>query len=136
MSRTCETYTVVSYPRAGVAVAEFQGEHDLTTKSATLHLMNELLDQSVLLVLDLSATRYIDSSFIHSLLTVNARATDCGKHVRLQFGTAPIVRKALEISGVLEVLDHVSTREEAIRWSSAPRWGIPRAPRRKRGEQP
>ena len=136
MTRLSETYTAISYPRAGVAVAEFYGEHDLTTKSETLQLMNELLDQSVLLVLDLSATDYIDLSFIHSLLVVDARATADGKHVRLQFATAPIVEKTLEISGVLEILDHVSTREEAMRWSSfAPRWGIPRVPRRKRVEQ-
>jgi len=53
--------------------------------------------------------------FLHTLLRVDRQAKSSGKQVRLQVGTAPIVKRALEISGVLTILDHAHDREEAIR---------------------
>ena len=43
------------------------------------------------------------------------RARQQHKRFRLQSGTAPIVRKLLEISGIFDHLDCTSSREEAIR---------------------
>jgi hypothetical protein len=34
--------------------------------------------------------------------------------LRLQYGTALIVRRALELSGILSRIEHASTREQAL----------------------
>ncbi len=43
-----------------------------------------------------------------------ARGRDCGTRLRLQMGTAPIVKLSLETSGILEIFDAVRTRKEAL----------------------
>lgn len=43
-----------------------------------------------------------------------ARGRDCGTRLRLQMGTAPIVKLSLETSGILEIFDVVHTRKEAL----------------------
>lgn len=115
--RPHESYAQISvvHPRNGVAVIEFRGEYDLTTKSTTTKLMDEALAENDLLVLDLSETKFIDSSFLHSMVLIDKQAKASGKHVRIQLGTEPIVERALEVSGILAVIDRVHTREEALK---------------------
>jgi len=104
----------VTYPRPGAAVFALKGEYDLTAKAEAEHLLSRLVDESDLVVVDVSEATFIDSSFLHNLVLADKRAQRRGSQFRLQMGTAPIVRAALEISGLLQTLAVASTREEAL----------------------
>ena len=102
-------------PRSGTVVVEFSGEHDLLTKRALRALFASLIEVSDLVVADVSQAQFIDSSFVQTLLIADRKARDEGKRFVLQMGTAPIVRRAIEMSHVLVNLEHADTREEALR---------------------
>ncbi len=114
------TDPVVSYPRPGAAVVECTGGHDMTTRQETDQLFTELVAENDVVVIDISEAQFIDSSFVNNLLKADRLAREEGKVFRLQVATAPIVRRVLEIGGVLEKLDHAATREEALRPSAGP----------------
>ena len=105
----------VLYPRPGAAVVEFTGEHDMTTREETDRLFGLLVTENELVVIDVSEARFIDSSFVNNLLKADRLARQQATLVRLQIGSAPIVRRVLEISGVVEKLECVDTREDALR---------------------
>lgn len=105
----------VERPMPGGAVVTFTGEHDLATKDAVEALLGSLIEESDHVVVDVSAAEFVDSSMIHILFKADRAARLRGSTFRLQIGTAPIVRKALELGGLLEQLDCASTREEALR---------------------
>lgn len=105
----------VSHPQPGVAVVECAGEHDMTTKDETAVLLAALVSENELVVVDVSDARFIDSSFVNNLLRADRLARERGTRFRLQVATAPIVRRVLEISGILDKLDIATTRDEALR---------------------
>ena len=105
----------VLYPSPGAAVVECTGEHDMTTREETDRLFGLLVAENELVVIDVSEARFIDSSFVNNLLKADRLARQQEKLLRLQIGTAPIVRRVLEISGVVEKLDCVESRDEALR---------------------
>jgi anti-anti-sigma factor len=105
----------VDSPGDGVVVVEFGDEHDVTTKEVVRALLARLIDENDLVVADVTDARFIDSSFIHNVLVADETAKEKGKAFRLQLGTAPIVRRALEISGILDVVSTAQSRKEAIR---------------------
>lgn len=106
---------LVEHPAEGTAVAVFAGEHDLATADETRTLLTSLIDENGLVVVDLSDAEFVDSSTVFTLLLCHQAAVARGRTFRLQLGTAPIVERVLELSGVLKVLDCVPTREEALR---------------------
>jgi len=111
----------VEWPRAGAAVVTFSGEHDAFTARTVEPALSSLVDENELVVVDFSKAEFVDSSMIQLLLKSYKTARERGSTFRLQLGTAPIVEKAFQLSGVLEVLDRVSTREEALRKGDGPR---------------
>ena len=102
-------------PRSGAAVVECTGEHDMATSLEFERLLAELVSGNDLVVVDVSHAQFIDSSFLHNLVKADRLGRARGTHVRLQFATAPGVRHALEVSGILDRIESVSTREEALR---------------------
>ncbi len=104
----------VSYPRPGAAVVECTGEHDCTSKDELARLFRGLVMKNDLVVIDVSEATFIDSSFLNILFSVDRLAGQHGSRLRLQHSTTHTVRRALEISGILIVLDCVSTREQAL----------------------
>jgi anti-anti-sigma factor len=104
----------VLQPRAGAAVVVLTGEHDLASKNSLSTLLSSLLTTHDLVVADLSAALFIDSSTLGVLVSADRIARDSGKRFRLQLGMEPIVKRILEISGLLEHLDCASTREQAL----------------------
>ena len=105
---------LVERPAAGTAVVVFTGEHDVATKDEVQDLLDSLLCEDDLLVTDFSSASFVDSSMLGVLLDTNEQARSLGKTFRLQLGTADIVRRAFEISGVFAVIERVATREEAL----------------------
>jgi anti-anti-sigma factor len=104
----------VLYPRPGAAVVVCTGEHDMTTRDETDRLLGLLVSENELVVIDVSEARFIDSSFVNNVLKADRLAHQHERSVRLQIGTTPIVRRVLEISGVLDKLDCVDSRDEAL----------------------
>ena len=90
----------VSVPRAGVAVVGFVGEHDLTTSNETRELLTRLVGENDLVVVDLRAATFIDSSFLSCLLAADRHAKECGNELRLLIGDASSVHAVLEVSGL------------------------------------
>jgi anti-anti-sigma factor len=104
----------VERPRAGAAVVVFTGEHDLSTSESVEALLGSLIAENELVVVDLSDAEFVDSSTIYALVKSQRAASQGGSTFRLQLGTAPIVHKAFELSGMLKLLDCAPTREEAL----------------------
>ena len=101
-------------PRDGAAVIEVHGEHDIATKTEVRELFTSLVETNDLVVIDITDAQFIDSSFLHNLSLADDLARNRGSRLRLQLSTAAIVRKALDISGILERLDCVPDREQAL----------------------
>ena len=105
----------VIYPSPGVAVVVCSGEHDMTTREEVDRLFGLLVAENELVVIDVSEARFIDSSFVNNVLKADRLARQTEKVLRLQIGTTPIVRRVLEISGIVDKLDCVESRDEALR---------------------
>ena len=104
----------VSEPRAGVAVLELNGEHDVWTQPELSDLLCTLIRGRDLVVVDTTNATFVDSSFIQGLLIANAEAAARGVTFRVQVGPAPLVRRAIEISRVGDYIQFVETRGEAL----------------------
>jgi anti-anti-sigma factor len=100
--------------RRAAVVVECTGQHDLASRDERERLFTRLVRENELVVIDVSRTEFIDSSFLHSLVKADHLARDLGRQLRLQVETTRLVRSALEISGLLETLDYAQTREEAL----------------------
>jgi len=101
-------------PRPGTAVVECTGEQDIVTAPELDAVLDELAAENDLVVVDLSEAEFIDSSIIHCLVKAHRRSRDQQTEFRLQFGSAPVVERALELGGMLALLDVAKTREEAL----------------------
>ena len=104
----------VEFPSLGTAVVTFEGEHDLLARDELRALLDSLVEQNNLVVADFSRAEFVDSTTLHALLDADAAARVRGTTFRLQLGTAAIVRTAFTLSGVLDRLDCVHSREEAL----------------------
>jgi anti-anti-sigma factor len=101
-------------PRAGAVVVECKGEHDLTTTPALEELFTVLVTSNDLVVIDVSEAEFVDSSFLHEIVKADRLARPRGTRVRVQVGTASVVRRTLELSGILDRIENAPTRERAI----------------------
>jgi len=98
----------------GAVVLELLGEHDLATREQTDELLAELVDKNDLVVVDVSEADYIDSSILHSIVGAHRRAEGRGGKLRVQLGSAAIVRKMFEVSELTSYLEVVPDREQAL----------------------
>ena len=99
----------------GTSVVVFSGEHDLHSSPRVKKLLDSLLRQDDLVVADFSSAQFVDSSILRVLLDTHAQALELGKVFRLQLDTSDIVGSAFERTGVFTAVEHVTTREEALR---------------------
>jgi anti-anti-sigma factor len=104
----------VSSPRPRAAVIELKGEHDLTTRDELDDLVCSLVRVNDVVVVDITTAQFIDTSVLTTLLRGDRLARRHGKKLRLQTGITPVVRKALESSGVLQLVETARTRDEAL----------------------
>jgi anti-anti-sigma factor len=96
------------------AVVSLYGEHDLSSQPELQGTLQALVLAGNRVIVDLSQTEFIDSSVLMALLATDRLAREQGGRLTLQLATAPIVEKALEISGVSQRLPCAPTREQAI----------------------
>lgn len=106
---------LVERPANGTAVVVFSGEHDLASTPDVKELLDSLLREEALVVADSPAAKFVDSAILNVVPESHARAVILGKVFRLQIHTQHIVRRAFEMAGVFSVVQHVTTREEALR---------------------
>ena len=98
----------------GVAAIKLLGEHDMSTRGELYEALNLLLAQGQRVIVDLSDTEFIDSSVLHALVSGDQQAGNNGHRLTLQVGTAPIVKRAVEVGGLLDYLPYGATREQAL----------------------
>jgi anti-sigma B factor antagonist len=98
----------------GVAAIKLLGEHDMSTRGDLYEALNPLLAQGQRVIVDLSDTEFIDSSVLHALVSSDQHARNNGHRLTLQLNTKAIVKRVLEIGGILDHLPCGATREQAI----------------------
>ncbi len=96
------------------AVIALHGEHDVSTREEICSLLSAEVSSNALVVVDVTDADFIDSSVLHNLAKVDRLARNRGSRFVLQMGTAPIVRSAIEISGILGSIEWAGTREGAL----------------------
>ncbi len=105
---------LVERPAEATAVVVLTGDHDISQAKELDALLAALLDETELLVVDLSEAQFIDSSVINTLVRTKNAASEAQTTFRVQLGSEAIVERTLEVSGVLEFLEAVSTRAAAL----------------------
>lgn len=107
-------------PDSRVAVVSFTGEHDFAARDGARDLLSRLIAENDLVVTDFSRAEFVDSWILAVLRDTGRAAAERGVTFRVQLGTAPIVEMIFEVSGVLDELECVSTREQALRDAATP----------------
>jgi len=105
----------VERPSADSVVVELTGQHDLSSSRDLERLLDSLIADTKLVVADVSNAEFVDSTVPNTFIRIHTQAAEKGRTFRVQLGTEAIVRRAFELTGVLEVLDWAPTREEALR---------------------
>jgi anti-anti-sigma factor len=90
------------------------GELDLATAPRLQETVDETLARCSHLIVDISGAKFIDSSTIATFIRARDRAEDGGGRFNLVLGTAAIVERALEVSGVIPALRVVPTVDQAL----------------------
>src|SRR5262249_23197337 len=101
------------WPRPYTALVVLGGEHDLATAPTIRETVGEALASCAHLVVDVSGALFIDSSTIAAFVQAKNGADGQGLRFNLVLGTAAIVERALEVSGVLAGLNVVRTVDRA-----------------------
>ena len=104
----------VRSPQPGAALVVLSGEHDLYSADRLRQTLDDVLLGSEHLIVDLSQAEFIDSTIIGVLVQTMNRAGGVDRKFTIVLGTAPIVQRTLEITGVLALFDVVPTVERAL----------------------
>ena len=104
----------VRTPRPDAALVVLGGEHDLSSADQLRETFDQCLADCDHLIIDLSAAEFIDASTIGVLMEARQHAIELDRAFSVVLGTAPIVERLLEVSGVRPFLDVVPTVERAL----------------------
>jgi anti-anti-sigma factor len=91
-----------------------EGEFDRANASRIVEEGERILRDDKHLIVDLSATTFIDSSVVAALFQVATRAIEKRRIAVMQLGTFATVERVLELMEVDHVLPRAKTRPEAI----------------------
>ena len=97
-----------------IAALCLEGEFDMANAPQIVEEGEQLLRGGKQLILDLTDATFVDSSAVHALFRLAATGRKQDRVVVLQLGTAAIVERAVDISGLDHVLPRASTRGEAL----------------------
>jgi anti-sigma B factor antagonist len=104
----------VRSPRQGAALVVLGGEHDLHSADRLRQTTDDMLLGNEHLIVDLSRAEFIDSTIIGVLVHAMKKAEGCDRKFTVVLGTAPVVERVLEVTGVLVVLNVVPTVDQAL----------------------
>ena len=104
----------VRSPQPHAVLVVLGGEHDITSAEELRQTFDQSLGRCDHLIIDLSAVEFIDSSTIQVLMETRGHAIERDRKFSVVLGTAAIVERALEISGLLMLVDVVPPVERAL----------------------
>jgi len=104
----------VRSPRPHAALVVLAGEHDLYSADEVRQALDQSLAVCDHLIVDLSAAEFIDSTIVHLLLETKKNAIELDRNFNVVLGTAPVVERILELTGVVPFLNVVPTVERAL----------------------
>jgi anti-sigma B factor antagonist len=104
----------VSSPQPHAALVMLAGEHDLYSANEVQQTLDESLAVCDHLIVDLSSADFIDSTIIGVLLQTKKNALERDRKFNVVLGTAPIVERILEVTGVVGRLNVVPCVEQAL----------------------
>jgi anti-sigma B factor antagonist len=99
-------------PHAALVV--LAGEHDLYSADEVQQTFDQSLAACDHLIVDLSAAEFIDSSIVHVLLQTKKNAVELDRKFNVVLGTAPVVERILQVTGVVPLLNVVPSVEQAL----------------------
>jgi anti-anti-sigma factor len=97
-----------------IVAISLEGEFDRANSFLISEQAEQALDEDKHLILDLSGASFIDSSTIHALVQAQNAAAKQGLVIVLQLGTAATVERALQLSGIDQLVPRAGTRGEAV----------------------
>ena len=104
----------VRSPHPDAALVVLRGEHDLNSADELRRTFDQSLAHCDHLIVDLSATEFIDARTISVLMETRKHALERDRKLSVVLGTAAIVERVLEVSGILTVVDVVPTVDRAL----------------------
>jgi anti-anti-sigma factor len=104
----------VRSPQPHAALVVLAGEHDLYSAEEVQRTLDQSLAVCDHLIVDLSTAEFIDSTIVALLLQTKKNATELDRKFNVVLGTAPVVERILEITGVVPLLNVVPTVERAL----------------------
>jgi anti-anti-sigma factor len=108
-------YSFVERDAGGVSVMALIGEHDVATASELDERLDALQAGGRAVVVDLAGATFVDSAIIGTLINARRRADASNTGFAVAAGHATgIVRRAIEIGGLLDSLGVCDTRDAAI----------------------
>jgi anti-anti-sigma factor len=90
------------------------GEHDLYSADNLQQALDQSLSCCDHLIVDLSATGFIDSTIVAVLMQTQKTASARGHKFNVVLGTTPTVARILEVTGLTQRLNAVPTIEQAL----------------------
>lgn len=97
-----------------VAVVSLLGEHDLASRDELEELLRRVVAERRLVVVDVTPAAFIDSSVLNGLVLADELLRARGGRLALRVGTAAVVARALEVSGLLGTIPHAGSEGEAV----------------------
>jgi anti-anti-sigma factor len=99
-----------------VAVVVVTGEHDLSTATPLEDAINEAIESSPAVVVDLDHAQFIDSAVLRVLILGQQRAEGAGTGfaIAITESTGHAVRRLLELTGLDRKLTLASGRDAAV----------------------
>jgi anti-anti-sigma factor len=104
----------VERPQPDQAVVVLEGEHDLSTAAGLRDLLDGLVTDNRVVVVDLSAARFADSVTLNVLVRAKVAADRGQCRFRVQMGPDAFLHRLFEVAGLIEAMDVVATRNDAL----------------------
>jgi anti-anti-sigma factor len=104
----------VRSPQPGSILVILGGEHDLYSADRLQQTFDDVLFGCEHLIVDLSSAEFIDSTIIGALVKTMKQAHGRDRKFTIVLGTAPVVERILEVTGVLVLFKVVPTVERAL----------------------
>jgi anti-anti-sigma factor len=104
----------VRSPQQHAAHVVLAGEHDLHSADEVQQTLNQCLADCDHLIVDLSTAEFIDSTIVGALLQTKNNAIELKRRFNVLLGTAPVVERVLEVTGVIPHLNIVATVDQAL----------------------
>ena len=104
----------VRSPQPHAALVVLAGEHDLYSADEVQQTLDQSLAIRDHLIVDLSRAEFIDSTIVAVLLQTKKNAAELDRKFNVVLGTAPVVERILEVTGVVPLLNVAPTVERAL----------------------